>query len=209
MHPISEAWQTFGRHLVRYRDPGLTVAFDLGPGRFAVLTGLPDIELNVTGLHPPAAAAEANALVDRIDEVGAPTLVFVSRNAALAVLAVLAARGFAPTVLPEPLMWRACQILRPTPASPTFSVRRVAGERDLGALVAVLAAAITMPPEVTRRQFALDRLAGDGLGSWLAWDGVEPVSTVTLTWDDEACAVWEMMTVPAHRRRGAGRVVLE
>jgi hypothetical protein len=207
MGPSEDFWQIFGRHLIRYRDPGLALDVDSGPGRFAVLTGLPDVELNIAGLHRPAGAAEAAALVDRIDRVGAPALVFVSGDADPAIRGVLAAHGFEPTLLAEPLMWRP-GASPPPDAGSAFAIRRVADEHDLAGLVLVLEAAITLPPEVSQRQFALERLVGDGLGAWLAWDGDQPVSAVTLSWDAEACGVWEMMTMPAQRRRGAARATL-
>lgn len=207
MHPPDEVWQIFGRHLIRYRDAGLAVDASQGPGWFAVLTGLPDIELNVAGLHRPAGAAETAAVIDRIDHATTHSLVFLSPGAKIAAAPILTQRGFAPTTLPEPLMWRA-GAAAPPGADSSFAVRRIADEGDLAGMVAILQAAITMAPDVARRQFALERLAGDGLGSWVAWDGEEPVSAVTLSWDDDACGVWEMMTAPARRRRGAGRAVL-
>ena len=208
MRSPADTWPIFGRHLIRYRDPALTVDAALEPGAFAVLTGLPDVELNITGLFPPAGAAEAEALVDRVDSAGAPALVFVSKEVDAGIGAVLARHGFVAMTVPEPLMWRTGVQQPALPAVSPFVVRRVADEADLAGLVSVLQAAITLPPEITRRQFALDRLAGHGLGTWLAWDGEEAASAVTLSWDDEACGVWEMMTAPGHRRRGAGWAVL-
>jgi GNAT superfamily N-acetyltransferase len=207
MRTPAETWPIYGRHLLRYRDPGLTVEAADVPGGFAVLTGLPDVELNVSALYPPAGRADAAALLDRIDRAAPSALVFVSQAADPAIGPLLADRGFIAMPVPEPLMWRAGGRAAAPAASP-FAVRRVRDEADLGGLVRVLEAAITLPPEITRRQFALERLSGDSLGTWLAWDGDEPMSAATLSWDDEACAVWEMMTVPSHRRRGAGRAVL-
>lgn len=208
MSSPEDVWQVFGRHLIRYRDPGLTASADLADGWFAVLTGIPDIELNVCALFPPAGPAEAAELVARIDAVDTPALVFVSSAVDQTVRSVLAERGFRPTTVPEPLMWRSGSSALVPVTTSGFGVRRVAAADDLVGLEAILEAAITMPPKIARRQFALDRLVGDGLGSWVAWDSGEPISAVTVSWDAEACAVWEMMTMPAHRRRGAGRTVL-
>ena len=207
MRTPADTWPIYGRHLLRYRDPGLAVETGQVAGGFAVLTGLPDVELNVSALYPPAGAAAAAALLDRFDRAAPSALVFVSQAADPAIGPLLADRGFIAMPVPEPLMWRAGAESAEPPAL-SFVVRRVRDEADLGGLVRVLEAAITLPPEITRRQFALERLSGDGLGTWLAWDGDEPMSAVTLSWDDEACAVWEMMTAPSHRRRGAGRAVL-
>ena len=207
MRTPADTWPIYGRHLLRYRDPGLAVETGQVAGGFAVLTGLPDVELNGSALYPPAGAAAAAALLDRVDRAAPSALVFVSQAADPAIGPLLADRGFIAMPVPEPLMWRAGAESAEPPAS-SFVVRRVRDEADLGGLVRVLEAAITLPPEITRRQFALERLSGDGLGTWLAWDGDEPMSAVTLSWDDEACAVWEMMTAPSHRRRGAGRAVL-
>ena len=208
MSSPEDVWQVFGGHLIRYRDPGLTASADLADGWFAVLTGIPDIELNVCALFPPAGPAEAAELIARIDAVDTPALVFVSSAVDQTVRSVLAEHGFRPTIVPEPLMWRSgSSALAPVTTS-GFGVRRVAAADDLVGLEAILEAAITMPPKIARRQFALERLVGEGLGSWVAQDGDEPVSAVTVSWDAEACAVWEMMTMPARRRRGAGRTVL-
>ena len=106
MMSAEDAWKLFGRHLIRYRDPGLTVSARVADGWFAVLTGIPDIELNVCALFPPAGRAEATELVARIDAVGTPALVFVSRSSNETVLGTLGERGFRPTTTPEPLMWR-------------------------------------------------------------------------------------------------------
>jgi hypothetical protein len=47
----------------------------------------------------------------------------------------------------------------------------------------------------------------DDVSTWQARDGDEPISFVWLT-HGEQLGVWAMMTVPAHRQRGAGRAVL-
>ena len=47
----------------------------------------------------------------------------------------------------------------------------------------------------------------DGVSTWIAWDVDEPVSVVWLTHGDRI-GVWEMMTAPEHRRRGAARAAL-
>ena len=207
MRPVESIWSVFGRQFLRYRAPGLTRLGEIGPGWFAMMTGVPDVELNVTALYPPADTEAAAALVERIDRVGEHALVFVSSATDRAVEPELARGGFTPTVTPEPLMWRpASKPADPVPSS--FRIGRVLDESDLEALAHLLHVSITMPPEVSREQFALDRLTEEGLGTWLAWDGDEPISSVTMTWDDRESAVWEMMTSPDHRRRGAGRAVL-
>jgi hypothetical protein len=209
MRPTEAVWETFARHLLRYRAPELTRLGDHGSGWLAVMTGIPDVELNVTGLFPGADASVAEELCDRIDDVGEHSLVFVSSAADRSVETVLARRGFGPTATPEPLMWRpGADVPEPSLPDSRFSVRRVLDEPDLAGLTSVLETGITMAPDVSRRQFALDRLRGDGLGTWLAWDGDQPVSTVTLTWDDDAAGVFEMITAVAHRRRGGGQAVL-
>lgn len=207
MLPVPAVWSLFGRHLVRYRAPALTRLGEVGPGWFGVLTGLPDVELNATGLYPPATAATARELIARIDGVGEHALVFVASATGAAVSADLARSGFVPTVTPEPLMWRPGSDRIAGVSSP-FRIGRVLDSGDLDALARLLDVAILLPAAVTREQFSLERLTADGLGTWLAWDDDEPISSVTLTWDDEACGVWEVMTAPAHRRRGAARAVV-
>jgi hypothetical protein len=54
---------------------------------------------------------------------------------------------------------------------------------------------------------ARDPSRRDDVSTWIAWDGDEPISVVWLTHGDQI-GVWEMMTPPVHRRRGAARAVL-
>ncbi|MEO7664315.1 MAG: GNAT family N-acetyltransferase, partial [Candidatus Limnocylindrales bacterium] len=52
------------------------------------------------------------------------------------------------------------------------------------------------------------RLAADDVGCWIAWDGDAPMSLAFITRIGRSLGLWDMLTAPAHRRRGAGRAVL-
>ena len=60
----------------------------------------------------------------------------------------------------------------------------------------------------------IDRMYGDrvgtddGFSAWLAWDGAEPVSFTIVTKSAASLALWDVMTPPRHRRRGAARAVI-
>ena len=56
--------------------------------------------------------------------------------------------------------------------------------------------------------YGRDLLTSAGVGCWLAWDGSEPVSWTFVTRVDGTSALFDMMTPPQHRRRGAARNVL-
>ena len=175
------------------------------PSWFAILTGEPNLDLNICGMHGSADATDADALLEVIDGVGAPTVVPVSLAVAAEATDVLLAAGFEP-LEPEAAMWRP-----PTPitASPgPFTVRRAVVDADLVDADRVLAEAHGTSPGTVTRVFNMDEWRAGRLGCWVAREGTDAVSAVWLTWDEGLVGVWEMMTSPRHRRRGAGRAVL-
>jgi N-acetylglutamate synthase len=199
-------WSTLGRHgRVLYGRAGGFQAD--GPGWFAILTGEPNADLNITGLFGPAGALEADRVLDAADAVGGPLAVVVSPTLTEFDVARLLARGLLAITQPEALMWRPSSEL-PPPAVRSFRIVRVRSTADLHAAAEVMQAAHGIEPEQVDRIFDLGALEDGRVGCWVAWDGDDPASTGWLTLEGPLVGVWEMMTAPAHRRRGAARAVL-
>jgi len=89
-----------------------------------------------------------------------------------------------------------------------FTVHRAATAGDLADADRILAEAHGTSPGTVDRVFNLDGWRSGRLGCWVAREGADPASSVWLTWEGGLVGVWEMMTSPRHRRRGAGRAVL-
>ena len=83
-----------------------------------------------------------------------------------------------------------------------------AASRVLGYdLLAICAEGHAIDDQILARVLARDPSRDDDVSTWIAWEGDEPISVVWLTHGD-GIGVWEMMTPPAHRQRGAARAVL-
>ncbi len=198
-------WQAFARQgATLYSGPPRFVG-RVEPRWFAILTGEPNLDLNICGLHGSADATDADALLGVVDGVGAPTVIPVSLGVAPATTDVLRAVGFEP-LAPEAAMWRPALPLEVAPSP--FIVHRAAADDDLADADRILAEAHGTSPGTVDRVFNLDGWRSGRLGCWVAREGTDPVSSVWLTWEGGLVGVWEMMTSPRHRRRGAGRAVL-
>ncbi len=173
-----------------------------GRAWFALVSGTSSGELNVCAIGPGAAADAAATIVAALGEL--PAIVSVAPAAARAAGSTLAAAGFALANAAEPVMF--CDDL-PVQVATAFRLRVAARDE-----IALVTAAISDSHGVA--QGLVDATVGRGLRAgeaiaWVAWDGNEIASTVTVTPGDRFIGVNEMMTPPRHRRRGAGRAVLQ
>ena len=198
-------WDVYGRHgLALYGTPAFT--FWQAPRTFALLTGEPNLDLNVCNLAPGATAGDAAALLAVIDRAGAPpTVVPVSTRAQPEASDALREAGFV-AIGPEVAMWRPPFAVEPNPGP--FTVRRAVGAADIAAVSQVIAEAHGTAPDLVERVFDLDGLAAGRISCWVAWDGDEAAAAGWITSGEGFLGVWEMMTSPRHRRRGAARAVL-
>jgi GNAT superfamily N-acetyltransferase len=94
------------------------------------------------------------------------------------------------------------------PAPGPFSVRKAAEPPDLAAASHVIATAHGTAVDLVERVFGLAEWRAGTIECWLAWDGDDAASVGWLTFGDDLVGVWEMMTSPGHRRRGAARAAL-
>jgi GNAT superfamily N-acetyltransferase len=198
-------WQAFAAHSARLY--GGTPGF-VGwrtERAFANLTGEPNLDLNLCGLHSGATAADAEGLVAVVDAAGCPAVVPVSPTVDGTARDLLAAAGFAP-LEEEQVMWRPGRTMQPAPGP--FSVRKAAEASDLAAASQVIAEAHGTAVDLVERVFGLAEWRAGTIECWLAWDGDDAASVGWLTFGDGLVGVWEMMTSPRHRRRGAARAAL-
>ncbi len=201
----SQLWTILGRHGARlYAGAPAFVGWS-SERAFANLTGEPYLDLNIACLHGQATADDAGALLEVVDAAAAPAVIPVSPTVDPGVAGRLAAAGF--VALPtEATMWRPPGPIEPRPG--TFDVRRVDDESDRAAAGRVIAEAHGVAFDVIDRVIDVDAWHAGVVGCWIAWDGDEPTAAVWLTTGDRTVGVWEVMTSPRHRRRGAARAVL-
>lgn len=199
-------WRILGQQVALMYGGGARAVAHLEPSWFAVLSGETSAEMNVSGLFATATAEDAAHLVAAIDAGADGAIIAVSERLEAPVTEPLARAGFAIVGTPDVLMLRRGLPL-PAIASCPFEIRRATGD-DLRRAEPVIVAAHGLEPGVVGRAFNLEALADGRMGCWIAWDGEVAVSLAWLTLEPPLPGVWEMMTHPAHRRRGAARAIL-
>jgi GNAT superfamily N-acetyltransferase len=200
----SELWSIYGRLGMQLYGGRDTFVGWAGERAFALLTGEPIVDLNLCSLQAGASAAIAGELIEVIDRSSAPAVVAVSMAALDEVDGRLRAAGFEP-LGPEVAMWRRGPI--DVQAGP-FTVRRVQDEHDFAAAVGLIAEGRKADPSISGRVFNLAAWHAGTIGCWIAWDGGDAAATMWLTAGEGYVGVWEMVTSPRHRRRGAARAAL-
>ena len=197
-------WWTFSDHLARlWRGaPGLLEG--RGDHWFCVLTCEQHTDVNQCILVSGATEEDAEEVVSFIIDADVPAVVTVPFGSDESVTARLAASEMKPAPLPEALMWRDQQPICPSTA---FTVTRARDQEDLERGIAVCAEGHALDHGIAARVLARDVSKAEDISTWITWDGDEPVSVVWLT-HGARFGVWEMMTPPRHRRRGAARAAL-
>lgn len=198
-------WGIYGRHGMRLYGTDTFTGW-ANDRAFALLTGEPSLDLNICCLQPGATAGDAAALLEVIDSVGAPTVVPVSTRALGAAGERLRTAGFQP-LGPEVAMWRPPGL--PVEVAGPFEVRLAVTADELVAADRVVAEAHGTVPGMLQRVFNLDAWRTGEVECWMAWDAEEAASTGWITRGEGFLGVWEMMTSPRYRRRGAARAILQ
>src|SRR5262245_54364516 len=199
-----ELWATYADHVARLFRGAPSLIEMRGDSWFAVLTREPHTDVNQCVLVSGASAADAERVLALVADADVPAVVSVASDADEAVTAMLARAEWKSGPLPEPLM--RCQT-EPTVDRLRFAVSRVRSEADLRTAISIASQGHAIDEAILGRVLARDPAAGDGISTWIAWDGDEPISVAWLTHGDDI-GVWSMMTPPAHRGRGAARSVL-
>jgi GNAT superfamily N-acetyltransferase len=198
-------WRSYGRHAEAMLSAGPATFASRTDVRFAALSGAPHVDLNQAGLFGDADRATAQEIVAIVQAADVPCLLGVSSTVRDDVDQALYAGGFEPTSEREALFFAD----EPPVIGPSaFQVRRVATAADRAGAQQVLLETHDYDRRLVATMWGpalLDRPDVDG---WVAWDGADPVSCAYVTRVGRSLSVFDMMTPPRHRRRGAGRAVL-
>jgi GNAT superfamily N-acetyltransferase len=198
-------WSIYGAHAAVMLRCGPAVMVAPAPGRVFVLSGADHVDLNQVALYRPAGRELATETVSLAFDAGVPVLLAVSSTVSEDVSDVLATGGFLRTSKREALFW--CPHLPPEAASP-FVIERVATGRTYAAARFVFASVHGYSAAIVDTAYGPRLLAHNDVDAWVAWEGNTPVGAVYITTVDGTLGVFEMMTVPAYRRRGVGRALL-
>ncbi len=147
----------------------------------------------------------ARAVVEMVLEADIPCLLGVSSTVRDDVSNELLAGGFEATPERE-AMFHAPKV--PVAVPHAFRVRPVDSEEDLAGVRLILAEAHGYADPLEAQTHGPELLSRSDVGCWIAWDGDDPVSCVFVTRVGRCLGVFDMMTPPRHRRRGAARAVL-
>ena len=170
------------------------------------LTDEPLADFNMLILGPdPDAEGFFKRAIARTRERGSPLLAAMSPHVAQALAPAAARLGLTP-VGTAPLM-----VLRG--GTPVAAARQARVVRALGPeLVAIAgdlaAAAFDSPRGAVARCIDVGVTTTAGVETYIAWDGDEPMSAVTITPTGDTAAISLMATQPEHQRKGMGRALL-
>lgn len=195
----------YGRHAEIILSAGPTPRTAGGPGWFATTSGAPHVDLNQAALHHPAGRAEASALLDHVRTADVPVLLGVSSTCAADVDDLLRTADFRRAASAEALFWSAG---RPTVGSTPFDVRRVETAADHAGVLTVFGAVHDYDADLVAAMYGPRLLDRPDVDAWIAFDDRDPLSCVFVSRVEDTLAIFDMMTVPTHRRRGAGGAVL-
>ena len=183
--------------------PALSVA--RWDGAFVVLSGGPHVDVNQAALFGTAGTDTASAVASHVAETGFPCLLAVSSTVSVDVSSVLHDHGWQAMTIPEAIFF--APAIPPVKTS-DFEIRRVRTPEDHAAVQRLFVEAHGYSTAFTAGMYGPALLDRPDVGAWLAWDGPIPVSCVFVTRIDRSLGVFDMMTSPGHRRRGAGSAVL-
>ena len=79
---------------------------------------------------------------------------------------------------------------------------------DIAAMATMFVEVHDYDPGMIRALFGRFDPDGTDVSCWIAWDGDEAVSLAFVTHARSSLALWDVMTPPRHRRRGAARTVV-
>ena len=202
---VAGLWRTYGRHAEAMLSAGPSPAPTHADDHFLVFSGAPHVDLNQAMLFGDADGATADAIVAAVQATEVPCLLGVSSTVRDDVADTLRTGGFDRMPQREAMFYAD---EAPAVGPSAFQVRRVDTTDDRAAIQQVLLGAHDYRADLVAEMWGpvlLDRADVDG---WVAWDGEEPVSCAFVTRVGRSLGVFDMMTPPRHRRRGAGRAVL-
>lgn len=200
-----DLWHTYGRHAAAMLSAGPSPATTHSDRHFVVLSGAPHVDLNQAVLFGEADRQTAERIAAVVQAADVPCLLGVSSTVRDDVTHALREGGFEAMTQREAMFYAD----EPPAVGPTaFQVRRVRTAEDRAGAQHVLLETHDYHPDLTSAMWGPALLDRPDVGCWVAWDGEEPVSCAYVTLVGRSLGVFDMMTPPRHRRRGAGRAVL-
>lgn len=202
---IAGLWRTYGRHAEAMLSAGPSTAAIRSDQHFVALSGAPHVDLNQAVIFGDGDRRTADAIVASVQAADVPCLLGVSSTVHDDVGDALRAGGFDAMTQRE-AMFHADE--PPAVGPSAFQVRRVRSAEDRAGAQRVLLETHDYHPDLVAAMWGSALLDRPDVGGWVAWDGDEPVSSAYVTRVGRSLGVFDMMTPPRHRRRGAGRAVL-
>lgn len=171
-----------------------TVEHHVEPTWWLALSGAPAIDYNTALLHGPDAPKRVPELLARIDEVGAPTVVFLAGEG-LAAGQVLSDAGWS--------CGSAIPLMYGEPRTGALDPRvRLLGEDDLGAARRVVAEAFDIPDESAAALYHAGLTTRHDVLAWGLFDPDLVLCSVEALVGDDAFVGWALATLPSRQRHG-------
>ena len=202
---ILELWRTYGQHAGAMLSAGPAPRVARTAGSFVTLSGAPYVDLNQAALFGDADPTTAHTVVEIVLDADVPCLLGVSSTVRDDVSAELLDGGFAATPEREAMFYAPTL---PAAVPNAFQVRPVSSEEDHAGVRQILAEAHGYDDALVAQTHGPALLSRSDVGCWVAWDRDDPVSCVFVTRVGRTLGVFDMMTPPRYRRRGAARAVL-
>jgi hypothetical protein len=200
-----DLWRAYAAHAERMFAHGPAPVTVTGDCSFLVLSGGDHVDLNQAGVFGNATRADAEEIARLVVEAELPVLLARSSTVPLDVMEPLDTAGFRPTPATEHLFWMPGV---PRDQASAFEVRQMDTDADIDAMQAMFLDVHGYEPELTAAMHGGAIRADDGVTGWVAWDGDQAVSLAFVTQVETSLGLWEVMTPPQHRRRGAARAVV-
>ena len=199
-------WPIYGRHAAAVLRHGPRPVAAQGPGWSLALSGAGHVDLNQVALYAGANPGAVREVVGQAVASEAPILLGVSGGVAIAVDEILEAAGFLRSQSEEALFWA------PTASPPTdtrFEARRATSPVDLAGIARIFGAVHDYEPELVESMYGQAVQDDPAIEAWLALDGDDPVSCAFVTHVERTLGLFDVMTPPRHRRRGAARALID
>jgi len=202
----ADLWPIYGRHAAAILRHGPQPFAAEGPGWSLALSGAAHVDLNQVALYAGADRGTVREVVGRAAASGVPILLAVSTGLAIAVDDILTAAGFLRSPSEEALFWAT---EAPTPKQALFEVRRAANPVDLAGISQIFVDVHDYEPDLVGSMYGPAVLDDPAIEAWLALDGDGPVSCAFVTHGGRTLGLFDVMTPPHHRRRGAARALID
>ena len=201
----AELWPIYGRHAAAILRRGPAPGAASGAGWSIALSGAGHVDLNQVTLYAPATRADVESVAARSVAAGVPILLGESADLDVEAGDLLGQAGFVRSPGEEALFWAAHA---PAPRGSPFEVRRAGTRADLEGIWSIFEDVHGYEPGLVESMYGESLLEDGELEAWLAIDGREPVSCAFVTVVGRTLGLFDVMTPPQHRRRGAARALL-